>query len=147
MVLKQILQRNMLSNNWTIPTSIKDLRSFLGFAGYYRRFVPGFMPAERNYPAHKLEFLALNWAVVDNFNDYLYGNSFQVGTDNNTLTYVLTKAKLDATSHRWLTALSTYFFSIKYRSCKTNVDAGVHGFKSGMSCYGVCQYVAASDRC
>ena len=28
---------------------------------------------ERNYPAHKLEFLALKWAVTDRFHEYLYG--------------------------------------------------------------------------
>ena len=27
---------------------------------------------ERNYPAHKLEFLALKWAVTDRFHEYLY---------------------------------------------------------------------------
>lgn len=80
-------------------------------------------PAERNYPAHKLEFLALKWAVVDRLHEYLYGVTFEVRTDNNPLTYLLTSAKLDAAGHRWLSALSTYSFSIKYRSGKKNVDA------------------------
>ncbi|MCG7869398.1 MAG: hypothetical protein JAY74_23895, partial [Candidatus Thiodiazotropha taylori] len=31
-------------------------------------------PAEKNYTAHKLEFLALKWAVTDKFHDYLYGS-------------------------------------------------------------------------
>ena len=29
-------------------------------------------PSEKNYPAHKLEFLALKWAVCEKFHDYLY---------------------------------------------------------------------------
>ena len=29
--------------------------------------------SEKNYPAHKLEFLALKWAVTDHFHEYLYG--------------------------------------------------------------------------
>ncbi|KAL0204234.1 hypothetical protein M9458_002252, partial [Cirrhinus mrigala] len=79
--------------------------------------------SEGNYPAHKLEFLALKWAVVDKLHDYLYGVTFKVRMDNNPLTYILTSAKLDATGHRWLAALSTYQFSLKYRQGKKNIDA------------------------
>ena len=80
-------------------------------------------PSERNYPAHKLEFLALKWAVTEKFHDYLYGAEFEVVTDNNPLTYVFTTAKLDATGQRWLAELSNYNCSISYRSGKQNADA------------------------
>ena len=198
---------------WPTPKSIKDVRKFLGFAGYYRRFCKGFSaivrplndllvgqstskptkktvfkweepqqtafktiidrlsnppilgyadyrmpfklhtdasgnglgavlyqhqdgldrviayasrslkPAERNYPAHKLEFLALKWAITDKFHDYLYGAKFDVFTDNNPLTYILSTARLDATGHRWVAALSNYNFTLTYRSGKLNKDA------------------------
>lgn len=83
----------------------------------------GLTPSESRYPAHKLEFLALKWSIVEKFHDYLYGNTFTVVTDNNPLTYVLTSAKLDAASHRWLAALSTFDFHIRYRTGKANQDA------------------------
>lgn len=83
----------------------------------------GLSKSEKNYPAHKLEFLALKWAITEKFNDYLYGATFKVLTDNNPLTYVLTSAKLDATSHRWLASLSIYNFDIHYKSGQQNVDA------------------------
>lgn len=83
----------------------------------------GLSKSERNYPTHKLEYLALKWAVCEKFHDYLYGTEFTVLTDNNPLTYVLTSAKLDAAGHRWLAALSTYRFEIKYRPGNTNQDA------------------------
>ena len=73
--------------------------------------------SEMNYPVHKLEFLALKWAVTDKFHDYLYGgNTFEVYTDNNPLTYVLSTAKLDACSDRWVARLANYNFNIHYRS-------------------------------
>lgn len=167
--------------SWPVPQNLQDLRSFLGFAGYYRRFVKdnssivkplneltsGYPPSQRKskqsikpqynasctglgavlyqehegknrvvayasrgvsrsearYSAHKLEFLALKWAVTEKFNDYLYGTHFTVVTDSNTLTYLLTSAKLDATSYRWLSVLSAYSFKIIYRAGKQNVDA------------------------
>lgn len=83
----------------------------------------GLSRSESRYPAHKLEFLALKWAITDKFHDYLYGNTFTVVTDNNPLTYLLTSAKLDAASYRWLAALSTYTFDIKYRAGRQNLDA------------------------
>jgi transposase InsO family protein len=83
----------------------------------------GLKVSERNYPAHKLEFLALKWAVTDRFYDMLYGNQFEVITDNNPLTYVLGTAKLDATGHRWIAALAGFDFSIKYRPGRKNQDA------------------------
>ena len=79
--------------------------------------------SEQHYPAHKLEFLALKWALCDKCHDYLYGNTFTVITENNPLTYVLTTANLDATGHRWLAALGVYNFEIIYRPGKSNVDA------------------------
>ena len=80
--------------------------------------------AESHYPAHKLEFLALKWAVCEKFHEYLYGsNLFEVYTDNNPLTYVLSSAKLDAWGQRWVAKLANYNFTIKYKSGLSNVEA------------------------
>ena len=79
--------------------------------------------SEKNYLAYKLEFLALKWSVCDRFHEYLYGGKFEVFTDNNPLTYILTTAKLDATGQRWVANLANYTFSIKYKSGKSNIDA------------------------
>ena len=83
-------------------------------------------PAERNYNLHagKLEFLALKWAVTEQFRDYLYyAPDFTVYTDNNPLTYILTSAKLNATTLRWVGELADFRFQVKYRPGKANVDA------------------------
>jgi len=208
--------------NWPTPKSVKEVRQFLGFAGYYRKFIKGFAAivrplndlligqptkkkpnaktpkkkvkrtpfhwgesqqaafdtiknqlinppvlgyadytkpftvhtdasskglgavlyqrqedkdrviayasrslkqSERNYPAHKLEFLALKWSVTEKFHDYVYGAKFEVVTDNNPLTYVNSTAKLDATGQRWLAALANYDYSIRYRKGICHLDA------------------------
>ena len=38
----------------------------------------GLKRSEKNYPAEKLEFLALKWAVSKKLHDYLYGTKFTV---------------------------------------------------------------------
>lgn len=81
---------------------------------------------EKNYHLHtgKLEFLAMKWAICERFREYLYhATSFVVYTDNNPLTYVLSTAKLNATTHRWIAELADYNFTIKYRPGRVHRDA------------------------
>ena len=80
-------------------------------------------PSERKYPTHKLEFLALKWAITDRFHEYLYRGTFDVYTDNTPLTYILTSAKLDATGQRWVASLANYDFQLFYKTGKSNVEA------------------------
>ena len=75
------------------------------------------------YPVHKVEFLCPKWAITEQFHEYLYGNTFDVYTDNNPLTYVLMTAKLDAVGHRWIAGLANYNFHLHYQSGKSNVEA------------------------
>lgn len=81
------------------------------------------MHAQAGYPAHRFEFLALKWSVCDKFSHWLKGHKFVVWTDNNPLTYVLTKPKLDAFEQRWVSKLAPYRFSIKYIPGSKNVVA------------------------
>ena len=61
--------------------------------------------------------------MIERFHEYLYGGHFEVYTDNNLLTYILTTARLDVTGQRWVASLANYNFKILIRSGKLNVEA------------------------
>ena len=75
---------------------------------------------EWRYHSNKQEFLALKWAVTEQFNEYLspYGKNrkeFVVWTDNNQLTYIFSSANLDAAGQRWVAQLASYNFALKHQ--------------------------------
>jgi len=80
-----------------------------------------FSRSQANYPAHRLEFLAFKWVVCDKFNHSLKGHRFTVWSDNNPLTYIMTKPKLDACEQHWVSKLAPYSFEIKHIPGKLNV--------------------------
>ena len=90
--------------------------------------------AESHYPAHKLEFLTLKWAVVQKFHEYLYGSSFDIYADNNPIIYILATAKLDAASHWWVASLANYNFWLHYQARKAKIDAGALSRVSWSGC-------------
>ena len=55
----------------------------------------------------------------------MYGATFDVFTDNNPLTYILSTAKLDAMGHRWVASLGPYNFNLHYKPGKQNSNADV----------------------
>ena len=82
---------------------------------------------EQRY-SNKQEFLALKWAITEEFHEYLspYGknrNEFVVRTDNNPLTYIFTSTNLDAAGQRWVARLASYNFSLEYQKGKDNTVA------------------------
>ena len=83
---------------------------------------------KQRYHSNKQEFLALKWAVTEQFHEYLspYGrnrNEFVVHTDNNLLTYIFLSANLDATGQCWVACLASYNFSLEYQKGKDNTVA------------------------
>ena len=80
---------------------------------------------EQPYHSNKQEFLALKWAVTEQFHKYLspYGknrNEFVVRRDNNPLTYIFSSTCLDTAGHRWVANLADYNFSLEYQRGKDN---------------------------
>ena len=79
--------------------------------------------SQMNYPAHRLEFFALKRAICEKFRHWLKGRHFTAWTDNNPLTYILTKPRLDACEQRWVAKLASYSFDIKYVPGPRNIVA------------------------
>lgn len=79
--------------------------------------------SQARYLARRLEFLALKWGVCDKFSHWLKGHKFIIWTDNNPLTYILTKSKLNTYKQHWVSKLAPYSFEIKYVPGKLNVVA------------------------
>ena len=80
---------------------------------------------EGKYHSSKLEFLALKWAVTDQFKEYLQYKPFMVSTNNNPLTYVMTTPNLDAIGHWWVAALAGYNMTIEYLKGANNKVADI----------------------
>ena len=78
---------------------------------------------EKNYHSTKLEFLALQWAIMAHFKEYLLYQPFLVKTDNNPLTYIMITPNLDASGHQWVGALAKFNFKLEYQKGQDNTMA------------------------
>ena len=83
---------------------------------------------EQRYHSNKQEFLALKWAVTEQFHKYLSPyrknrNEFVVCTDNNPLTYIFSSANLDAAGQQRVARLVSHNFSLEYQKGKDNTVA------------------------
>ena len=78
--------------------------------------------AERNYPVHEQELLAILNALKA-WRHYLGGRRFSVLTDHQSLQYVETSAMATPRQVRWAAWLSEFDFSIKYSPGKNNLAA------------------------
>nr|AAP73852.1 putative gag-pol polyprotein [Oryza sativa Japonica Group] len=122
---------------WKAPKSVTEIRSFLGLAGYYRRFIEGFSKIARpmtqllkkekkfvwkNYPTHDLELAAVVHALKI-WRHYLIGNHCDIYTDHKSLKYIFTQSDLNLRQRRWLELIKDYDLEVHYHPGKANVVA------------------------
>ncbi|MGH7240309.1 MAG: RNase H-like domain-containing protein, partial [Candidatus Saccharimonadales bacterium] len=78
-----------------------------------------FSSAEKNYPVHEQELLAVVHALKK-WRVYLLGVHFKVRTDHESLKYLMTQKDLSRRQARWQELLADYDFEIAYTPGKTN---------------------------
>lgn len=79
-------------------------------------------PAERNYPVHEQELLAVIRAIQE-WKCYLDGQKFKVVTDHKSLVYLQKQPHLSSRQIRWLEFLSQFDFELQYKPGQSNVVA------------------------
>jgi RNase H-like domain found in reverse transcriptase len=81
--------------------------------------------AERNYPTHEKELLAIVHALKT-WRFYLLGRHFLVQTDHATLRHFSTQPNLTGRQARWAELMQEYDFEIQYQSIapRTNLCRG-----------------------
>ena len=80
------------------------------------------LPAERNYPVHEQELLAVVIALRQ-WRHYLLGSRFRVITDHKSLVYLKTQPHLSQRQTRWLEFLEQFDLAIEYQEGKQNLVA------------------------
>src|SRR5690242_13938150 len=80
------------------------------------------LPAEKNYPVHEQELLAIICALKE-WRHHLHGNHFKVITDHRSLKYLQTQTHLSARQTRWSEFLQQFDFTIEYQEGRTSLEA------------------------
>ncbi|KAH9111480.1 hypothetical protein AeMF1_014009 [Aphanomyces euteiches] len=80
-------------------------------------------PAERNYPVHDLELLAVKYALVK-FRIYLLGSKpFVVYTDHASLRHAIRSPHISERMARWLAFFAEFNMTVEYKPGRENVLA------------------------
>lgn len=79
-------------------------------------------PAQRNYPVHDREMLAIVDALRK-WRHYLLGQKVTIVTDHKSLEFFASQPHLNARQARWAGLLAEYDYEIQHRPGKTNVVA------------------------
>ena len=84
---------------------------------------------EQNYPTYDMELAVVVFALKI-WRHYLYGEEFEVYSDNKSLKYIFTQRDPNMRQRRWMEFLEDYDFTLHYHPSKANVVADALSRKS-----------------
>ncbi|WMV33027.1 hypothetical protein MTR67_026412 [Solanum verrucosum] len=126
--------------SWPQPTTLMEVRSFLGLAGYYRRFVEGFSSISAPLTKLTQKAVKFQWSdecekSVQELKDRLTkapvlslpegteGVHVDIFTEHKSLQYLFKQKDLNIRQRRWIELLKEYDMNILYHPGKANVVA------------------------
>ncbi|GJS28866.1 gag-pol polyprotein [Tanacetum coccineum] len=98
--------------NWKAPITPSEVRSFLGLAGYYRRFIANFSKIDK----------PLTSLTQKNQKHYLYGMKCVIYTDHKSLQHIFDQKELNMRQRRWIELFSNYECEIRYHPVSSERD-------------------------
>ncbi|KAA0061194.1 pol protein [Cucumis melo var. makuwa] len=128
--------------NWPRPSTVSEIRSFLGLASYYRRFVEDFSLLTVSDGSGSFVIYSdaskkgLGCVLMQqDMEAYLYGEKIQIFTNDKSLKYFFTQKELNMRQRRWLEFVKDYNCEILYHLGKENVVADALSRKVAHSVY------------
>ncbi|GJY62195.1 putative reverse transcriptase domain-containing protein [Tanacetum coccineum] len=103
--------------SWKAPTTLSEVRSFMGLAGYYRRFIENFSKIAK--PITSLTQKNQKYKWVEDFMVYCDASNQGLGC----VLMQRDKTELNMHQRRWLELFSDYECEIKYHPGKSNIVA------------------------
>ncbi|GJX76129.1 putative reverse transcriptase domain-containing protein [Tanacetum coccineum] len=134
--------------NWKAPRTLTEVRSFLGLAGYYRRFIENFSKIAKSLTILTQKSKTFDWgeeqelafqtlkdklcnapvlALPDGPEDFVvYYDASGIGlryVDHKSLQHIFSQKELNMRQRRWIELFSDYDCEIRYHPSKANVVA------------------------
>ncbi|XP_071912307.1 uncharacterized protein [Coffea arabica] len=140
---------------WKRPENSTEVRSFLGLAGYYRRFIKNFsriagpltnLTKKQGKYIWDIKCEAVVFALKK-WRHYLYGVTFEVYTDHKRLKYLFSQKELNLRQRRLVEFLEDYDCTINYHPGKANVVADALSRKAQLASSMVREWSLLEDVC
>ncbi|GJY00357.1 putative reverse transcriptase domain-containing protein [Tanacetum coccineum] len=112
--------------DWSSPKTPTEIRQFLGFFGYYRRFIEGFSKIAKSMTKLTQKKVAFEWGDKQEAAFQTLKHKIGYGIDakredHKILKHILDQKELNMRQRRWLEFLSDYDCEIRYHLGKANV--------------------------